>query len=185
MFSLAQDEILMKKRRFILPALALAVLVVGSADAQKRSPRKSTVKKAATLRTIPPLDVRAAREKVDVQLSNVNDFVNKLGIIAQGLQVADADAKAGNLKAATAAKITAKKNEIVDAIRNIKQGLENLESEFRTKPSLQKYLPTIQGITDLAAQSEDLAIAGKFVGSKDPLRQTAKKLSDTLAVLPR
>ena len=175
----------MKKLRFILPALALLTLFVTIADAQKSSSRKNKVKKAAATKTIPPLDVRAAREKVDVQLSNMNDFVNKLGIIAQGLEVADKDAKAGNLRAATAAKIAAKKNEIVEAIRNIKQGLGNLESEFRTKPLLLKYLPSIQGISDLMNQSEDLAIAGKFVGSKDPLRQTAKKLSDTLAILPR
>jgi len=173
----------MKKLRFILPVIVLALFVTG-ADAQKRSSRKRTVRKPAAAKIIPPLDVRTAREKVDAQLSNVNDFENKLGTIAQGLQVADADAKAGNLKAATAAKIATKKNEIVEAIRNIKQGLGNLESEFRTKRSLQKYLPTIQGITDLAAQSEDLAIAGKFVGAKEPLRQAAKKLADTLAVMP-
>ena len=70
------------------------------------------------------------------------------------MEVADKDAKAGNLKPATAAKIEAKKKEIVEAIRNIKAGLLSLESEFRTKPVLQKYLPNIQGITDLAAHSE-------------------------------
>ncbi len=169
----------------ILVLLSIA-LFSGAADAQKKPRNKSTAKKPTVTKTvIPPLDVRAAREKVDVQLSNVNDFVNKLGTIAQGLEVADADAKAGNLKPTTAAKIKAKKTEIVEAIRNIKLGLGNLESEFRTKPALQKYLPTIQGITDLAAQSEDLAIAGKFVASKEPLRDVAQKLTDTLAILPR
>jgi len=181
---LAQDKILMKKLRFLLPTLILSVAFVASADAQATRARKATAKKT-TSKTIPPLDVRAAREKVDVQLSNVNDFVNKLGTIAQGLEVADADAKAGSLKPATAAKINAKKTEIVEAIRNIKQALGNLESEFRTKRILQKYLPSIEGITDLSAESEDLAITGKFVAAKDPLRQTAKKLSDTLAIMPR
>lgn len=182
---MAQDKILMKKLRYLLPILVLSALFAVSAEAQATRSRKTTAKKTSTAKTIPPLDVRAAREKVDVQLSNVNDFVNKLGIIAQGLEVADADAKAGNLKPATAAKITAKKTEIVEAIRNIKQALGDLESEFRTKRILQKYLPNIQGITDLSTESEDLAIAGKFVAAKDPLRQTGKKLSDTLAVMPR
>ena len=59
------------------------------------------------------------------------------------------------------------------------------ETEFRTKPVLQKYLPSIDGITDLSAASEDSAIAGKFVAAKDPLRDISKKLADTLAVLPR
>jgi len=45
-------------------------------------------------------------------------------------------------------------------------------------------LPTIQGITDLCSQSEDSAIAGKFVAAKEPLRAISKKLSDTLALMP-
>lgn len=166
---------------------AMVVVVLGlfaaSADAQRKTGK--TVRKTTPVKTIPPLDVRAAREKVDIQLSNVNDFVNMLGTIAQGLEVADGDAKAGNLKPATVARIEAKKKEIVEAIRNIRTGLLSLESEFRTKPALAKYLPNIQGITDLAASSEDLAIAGKFVAAKEPLRSVSSKLTDTLNVLPR
>jgi hypothetical protein len=62
--------------------------------------------------------------------------------------------------------------------------LTDLESDFRTKPALQKYLASIQGITDLAGQAEDAAIAGKFVSAKDPLRDVAQKLTDTLKVMP-
>ena len=37
----------------------------------------------------------------------------------------------------------------------------------------------------MAAKSEDLAIAGKFVASKDPLREISKKLTDALVVIPK
>ena len=176
----------MKDFRFAAVALTVVLLITGSAAAQKKVLKRPVVKRppAAPVKILPPLDVRAGREKAENQLSNVNDFVTKLGTIAQGLEVADADAKAGRLKPATAAKITAKKAELVQAIRNIKAGLGTLESEFRVKPTLQKYLPTIQGITDLSAQAEDLAIAGKFVAAKDPLRDVAKKLTDVLALMP-
>ncbi|MBK6587644.1 MAG: hypothetical protein IPG22_04925 [Acidobacteria bacterium] len=176
----------MRDFRFAVIGLAAVLLITGSAAAQKKTTKKTAKKPTAStpVKIIPPLDVRAGREKADNQLSNVNDFIDKLGTIAQGLEVADADAKAGRLKPATAAKITAKKAEIVAAIRNIKVGLGALESEFRTKPTLQKYLPTIQGITDLSSQAEDLAIAGKFVTAKDPLRDIAKKLTDVLALMP-
>ncbi len=171
--------------RFAIIGLMAFVILTGSVVAQKRPAKKPTPKKpTVTTKIVPPLDVRAAREKVDNQLSNVNDFVTKLGTIAQGLEIADADAKAGNLKPATAAKIKAKKAEIVEAIRNIRVGLGTLESEFRTKPALQKYLPTIQGITNLSEQAEDLAIAGKFVAAREPLRDVAKKLTDVLALMP-
>lgn len=177
----------MKDFRFAAIGLAVVLLITGSAAAQKKPVKKTGSKKpvpAAPVKMLPPLDVRAAREKVGIQLSNVNDFVNKLGTIAQMLEVADADAKAGRLKPATVTKITAKKGEMVEAIRIIKTALGTLESEFRVKSALQKYLPTIQGISDLSSESEDLAIAGKFVAAKDPLRDVAKKLTDVLALMP-
>ncbi len=174
------------KRLFIAPlALFLLVFVTGTADAQKKSTRKTTTKKTTATRVLPPLAVRTARGKVEIQLSNVNDFVTKLGPIAQGLETADADRKAGNLSAKTAASIEASKSKLVDAIRILREGLSALESEFRVKTELKKYLPSIQGITDLAAESEYSAIAGKFVATKEPLREVSKKLTDTLAAMPR
>lgn len=175
----------MKKLRFLLPILVLSVLFVTGADAQASRPRKTTVKRTSTTKTIPPLDVRTAREKVSNQLDNMNRFIDVLGPVAQGIETLDASAKTKRMPKATLDQNEASKQKVVTAIRNFKEGLAALETEFRTKLALKKYLPSIQGISDLMAQSEDLAIAGKFVASKDPLRQTAKKLSDTLAVMPR
>lgn len=175
----------MKRLQITTLALFLLVFVNSTADAQKKSTRRTTTKKTTATRVLPPLAVRTAREKVEIQLSNVNDFVTKLGPIAQGLEAADADRKAGNLSAKTAASIEASKSKLVDAIRILREGLSALESEFRVKTELKKYLPSIQGITDLAAESEDSAIAGKFVVAKEPLREVSKKLTDTLAAMPR
>jgi hypothetical protein len=70
-------------------------------------------------------------------------------------------------------------------IQNLKAGLATLESEFRTKAELRRYLTTIDGVSALAARAEDSAIAGKFVLSKEPLRTAAQKLLDTLNVMPK
>jgi len=168
---------------FALVLLSLA-LFTGAANAQRKTRKTSAKKPTVTNTVIPPLDVRVARGKVDTQLSDLNGFIDKLSQIAPGLETADADAKAGKLSASTREKVETAKAKAVDSIRNLKTALSNLESEFRTKTVLQKYLPTIQGITDLVAQSEDSAIAGHFVAAKEPLRQASKKLTDTLAVLP-
>jgi hypothetical protein len=72
----------------------------------------------------------------------------------------------------------------MQAIRNLRAGLASLEVDFRVKPSLKKYLPQIQGITDLAAQSEELAAAGRFSDSGKPLLSVVEKLADTLAAIP-
>ena len=165
--------------------IAIAILT-GTANAQKKTVKKPTTKKPpATQPVVPPLDVRAAREKVDVQLGNVNRFVDVLGPIAQSIEDLDASARSRRLPKATLDQNEANKQKVIAAIRNLKAGLLTLESEFRTKPVLAKYLPSIQGITDLASESEDSAIAGRFVAAKDPLRDVAQKLTDTLAVLPK
>lgn len=173
----------MKLLQYLALALCLLAFGVCSATAQRRTTHKTTGTK--TTPTVPPLEVRAARDKVDTQLSNVNIWLDKFGPIALNLDAAIADEKSGKLSGATAQKIDASKDKVVASIRDLKTGLTNLESEFRTTPVLSKYLPLIQGITDLASKAEDSAIAGQFVAAKDPLRDVTKKLTDTLNAMPK
>jgi hypothetical protein len=81
-------------------------------------------------------------------------------------------------------KNTADKQKVIAAIRGLRDGMVKLESEFRVKPALKKYLPTIQGISELAGQSETSAIAGSFVAANAPLRTLQQKLNDTLSAMP-
>ncbi len=176
----------MRKIQFSALAVISVAIFVGTATAQRKAPRKPVRKKPPVTKIVlPVLDVRVGREKVDNQLENINRFVDLLGPIAIGIESLDASNKTKRLPQATIAKNEANKEKVIEAIRNLKAGLATLESDFRTKPALQRYLTNIQGITDLAAQSEDSAIAGKFVAAKDPLRAAAEKLTDTLAVIPR
>lgn len=175
------------RTRYMIALIAIALVVfAGSAVAQKKTTtKKTTTKKTTTAKTVPPLDVRAAREKVDIQLDNVSRFIDVLGPIAQAIEDLDAAAKVKPLSKAAAEKNETNKQNVIGAIRNLRTGLTDLESEFRTKTALQKYLPNIKGITDLASEAEDSAIAGKFVAAKDPLRDVVMILTDTLSVLPK
>jgi len=180
----------MRHAKLIGLAILATVVLSASVSAQKKpATKKPAAKKPATTAKtttiVPPLDVRAAREKVDVQLDNLNAFLDKYVGLAESMEAADADARGGRLSPASVAKVEDAKAKLVQSIRDLKTGIANLESEFRTKPALSKYLPTIQGLTDLAAEAEDSAVAGKFVAAKDPLRTASLKLLDTLAVLPK
>jgi len=163
---------------FVLVVLTVAV------SGQKKSPKKPAPAKKPPVTIVPPLDVRAGREKVSNQQSNVTDYLNKLGPLAPNLEKAIADKDAGKLRPETAKKVEQAQQQLIKSLQDLKAGLAALESEFRTKPALQKYLPTIEGITDLTAQAEDAASAGKFVSAMDPLRDVSKKLTDTLAAMP-
>ncbi|MFL6468928.1 MAG: hypothetical protein ACJ72Z_13295 [Pyrinomonadaceae bacterium] len=129
-------------------------------------------------------DVTNAKQQVSNQLFNINVFVDKMGPVAVAMETADKEAADGKLKKEAVDANDANKKKMVAAIRGIRDGLVSLETDFRTKPSLAQYLPKIQGVSTLCAQSEDKAIAGQFVASKDPLRQVALKLNETLAVMP-
>ena len=167
------------------PAVLLILLFTGAADAQRKTTKKTTKKTVpAKNMMLPPLNVRAAREKVDIQLSNVNRFIDVFGPIAQDMESASQTTDSGPRAQAANEKNNANKQKLISAIRTLRGALSDLESEFRTKSDLQRYLPRIQGITDLAARSEDSAIAGRFVASKDPLRTVAQKLTDTLRAMP-
>ena len=169
-------------RSTALFALALAIFAI-SAEAQRtRKPAPKPTPKPTPAATNPVIS--AAKQQVSNQLHNVKVFVDRMGPIAVGIENADRDAAARRLKQSEIAVNEANKKKVVAAIRALQEGLVALETDFRTKPQLAAYLPKIEGITSLCAKSEDEAIAGRFVASKDPLRDVILKLNDTLAVLP-
>ncbi|MEO8574623.1 MAG: hypothetical protein ABI481_11685 [Pyrinomonadaceae bacterium] len=173
-------------RYLFLVFAATALLSVGAQAQTKRTGKKASKTTAAkTTSTIPPLDVREARVKVSNQLANVSMFTAKLGPIAQAIEALDSEAKIKNVSTQSVDKNTENKQKVIKAIRDLREGIVKLESEFRVKPALKKYLPTIQGISELAGQSESSAIAGKFVAANAPLRTLEQKLTDTLAVMPK
>ena len=174
---------MMKFLRYAGLLMLLTLFFAATANAQ-RKPAKKPKASAGSKSTVPPLDVRVAREKVSNQLDNVTRFVDLLGPIAQSIEDLDESAKTAPLSKAANERNEANKKKVISAIRNLRTGLSDLESDFRTKPALQKYRSGIEGITDLAAQAEDAAIAGHFIAAKEPLRTAAQKLTDTLKTLP-
>ncbi len=174
----------MKITRYLFLAFAIAGLFSIGAQAQrtKRPVKRTTA--APKTSTVPPLDVRAARVKVSDQFENVKAFIQRLGPVARAIEALDAEAKTKRVSKQSLDKNAADKQKVIAAIRGLRDGMEKLESEFRVKANLKKYLPTIQGISELASQSETSAIAGNFVGANEPLRTVQQKLADTLAAIP-
>ena len=175
----------MRKIEFVAVAVLSLTLFAGVVTAQKKTPKRPVKKPSATKPLVAPLEVRTAREKVEIQRDNIIGFADKLGPIAQSIEILDASAAARRLSRDGIAKNELTKQKFIAILRNIRNDLSLLESEFRTKPVLKKYLTNVEGIMDMAVAAEDLAITGKFVASKDPLREITKKLTDALVVIPR
>jgi hypothetical protein len=180
----------MTKLQFSVIALILTTIFAGAAAAQKtaskRPPARQTTAKttAPKTSTLPPLEVRAARVKVANQYSNVDQFVARLGPIAQSIEALDNESRTRKVSQSSLDLNKATKEKLLAAIKNMRIGIDALETEFETKPALKIYLSRIQGISELAAQSENLAFTGKFVASRDPWRTILQKLNDTLTAMP-
>ena len=172
-------------RTFAITTVVLTALCV-TASAQKKPVRKAPPKRPpVAVVVLPPLEVRVARDKVNDQLSLLNGFISKFGPIAVMLEDTQREIDAGKASSAAAKQMAGNKAKTVEAIQNIGIGLSTVESDFRMKTTLKKYLAAIEGISVLAAGSEDLALAGKFVAAKDPLRAVSQKLMDVLAAMPK
>ena len=170
--------------RYLITASSLSVMIFASDAAAQKKPAKPAPKKPPVT-TIAPLDVRTAREKVEIQRDNVNGFADRLTPIAQSIETLEKAYIERRMSPQQAAKHEATKAQFVGILRNIRNDLTMLESEFRTKPTLQKYLPNVKGVTDMALSAENEAIAGRFTASMKPLRDIVIKLTDALAVIPK
>ena len=175
----------MRTARFltILSIFLLSFVVSTTAQRTRRPVPRATPKPTPVRSTISPV-VSAAKQRVSNQLHNVSLFVDVMGPAAVTIENRDKDAAARRLKKEDVDANELNKRKLVAAIRGLRDGLVALETEFRTRPELAQYLAKIQGISTLCSRAEDDAIAGRFVASKEPLRQAALKLNETLAVLP-
>ena len=166
----------------ILVATALFAITAG---AQTRRARRPAPKPKATPSTFATnLEISQAKLKVSNQVENVTRFTDKLGPIAASIESIDADSRNRRGSRPIIDQNNANKEKVKQAIKNLRAGLVTLETDFRTKPNLRKYLPKLEGITMLSAESEDLANAGNFTDSRRPLLTVRQKLADTLAVMP-
>lgn len=166
-------------------AISLSIFAITGEAQRKRRPTPKATPKPAPVKTVPTnAVVSAAKQQVSNQLHNVNVFVDKIGLIAVSMESVEKEAAARRLSGEATTAHEKNKRNVIAAFAGLRNGLIKLESEFRTKPQLAVYLPKVEGISTLAANAEDSAIAGRFVAAKDPLREVSLKLNDTLAVLP-
>lgn len=176
---------LTKTLAILICVLCLATLV--TAQKKRTTPRRTTAKPTPTAAATTPvnnLEIQDAAKKASVQLKNVTRFIYLLGSIAQGIEDVDKEIKDGKASAAATDINTKNKQNVVSGIRNLRAGLTTLEIDFRAKPSLRTYVPQIGGITEIAANAEDRAVAGQFKDAGRVLLEIVEKLSDALAAMP-
>src|SRR5262249_38734239 len=151
-------------RRLMKIWVYLGVLVclgglTASASAQKKRPAPRPA--PTPVKQFVTADERAAKQTASNQLANLSGYLQKFTPMVQPCSdLATAD-KAGKLSKKASTDYNNARKKLLLQLNDFGVGLTNLESDFKTKPALSKYLLKIQGISDLSSTAEDSASNGR------------------------
>lgn len=172
----------------LIKFIVFSVLILGpafTANAQKRKPTAKTppTPKVVTTNTMAKTEAKSGAEKVSIQIKNSTKFLYLLGGVARVIEDLDREIADGKASRNAPSLNARNKQEVMQSLRNLRAGLNQLEIEFRAKPNLKSYTQ-IHGISEMSAKAEDLANAGQFTESGKMLLLVVEKLADTLAAMP-
>jgi hypothetical protein len=172
------------KRAFISSLICLLFIPV-SLVAQNRqrttSPRRSTQKNSRPQTSQTALEARASgAARVAEQIKVLTRFLYLLGGVAKGIEAADVAARAGEATPAQVEQTQRSKASVKESLRNVREGLDNLEIDFRTKPELLRYYTKLAGVASGAAAAEDQAAANQFDQAGRSLLNVVNRLTDVL-----
>jgi hypothetical protein len=118
--------------------------------------------------------------RVADQIKVLTRFLYLLGGVAKGIEAADAAARAGEATPAQVEQTEKSKETVKNSLRNVREGLDQLEIDFRTKPELLRYYTRLAGVAAGAATAEDQAAANQFDQAGRSLLTVVNRLTDVL-----
>ena len=146
--------------------------------------RKRTAAKSTRTTTAPTGEAeRAGAARVGEQIKSLTKFIYLLGGIAGGLEAVDAATQRNEASAAIIDQAKQNKITLRASIRNVKDGLDKLEIDFRATPELQRYYIKLAGVAAGAAKAEDLAAANQFDKAGRALLDVVNHLTDVLLAM--
>jgi hypothetical protein len=124
--------------------------------------------------------MRPEANKVAEQIKNVTKFLYIYGKIANGLEIADDQAKRGQTNPTIAAQNKQNKDALVANINGLRTGLDTVVKSFQSSPRLQVQFLKISYAAESLATAEQLATAGRFDDAGKALVSAIDRLTDTM-----
>jgi len=144
--------------------------------ASTKAPRSVTGGTAAEIRM-------AGATRVADQVKILTKFLYLLGGVARGIEQIDEAARKNEASPAALQQNDQNKATVNSSLRNVREGLDNLEVYFRGTAGLQSYYLKLAGSADGAARAEDLAAAGHFDQAGRTLLDVVNRLTDVLLIM--
>ena len=149
------------------------------AQTRKRTPAKPAPKPSiAQLRSVEIQ--RDGATRVAAQIKVLTKFIYLLGGVAKGLESVDEAARRNQATPAAIEQADKSKAVVRNSIRNVREGLDQLESHVRITPELQRYYIKLAGVAAGAATAEEQAAANQFDKAGRTLLEVVSRLTDAL-----
>ncbi|MFZ0063822.1 MAG: hypothetical protein WAL47_17450 [Pyrinomonadaceae bacterium] len=165
----------MKRITFFL--LVATILVPGTALAQTRG-RKTTPARSTTTSLSDKRTIGAGR--VADQIKTLTRFIFVLGGVAKGLEGVDDAARRNEASPAVLEQAKQNKVTVRTSIRKVREGLDQLESDFSSSIELRRYYTKLAGVAAGAAAAEEQAAANQFDKAGRSLLDVVNRLTDVL-----
>lgn len=176
------------KRIHIWTAAALLLLLVAPAplaEAQTRNrrstPQRRRTPAATPARTASSDAVAIGRLKVAEKIKVITEFLYVYGGVANQVETTEAAAREGSGSAEYKALADRSRASLRRSLTGVRDGLDQLELEFRTSPDLQRYYTRLAGVAAATADAEELAGANQLKPAGRKLIQVVGQLTDVLA----
>ena len=168
------------KRACILALACLMLWPVTAAWSQQR--RRTTARKGtrATATQNRADIVRDGANRVNEKIKVLTRFLYLLGRVSSGIESADEMERRHETTPAAVERTQRSKAEVKATLRNVREGLDELEIYFRTTPELQRYYIRLAGVAAGAATAEEQAGANQFDRAGRSLLEVVNRLADVL-----
>jgi hypothetical protein len=153
------------------------ILLPGTALAQTRG-RKSTPARSTPISISDKRRVGARR--IADQIKTLSQFIYVLGGVAKGLEGVDDAARRNEAPPAILEQAKQNKLTVRASIRKVREGLDQLESDFSSTTELRGYYTRLAGVAAGAAAAEELAAANQFDRAGRKLLEVVNRLTDVL-----
>lgn len=151
-----------------------------SAQTRRRASRPAPAP-ATPLRTTVVRNQGAQR--VGDQIKHLTRFIYLLGGVAKGLEAVDQAVRKNEASPAVLQQAEQNKITVRTSIRNVREGLDKLEIDFRATPELQPYYIKLAGSAAGAATAEQQAANNQYDAAGRSLLNVVNRLTDVLLVM--
>ena len=156
--------------------VCLLLLLPDASLGQSRSRRTSTPRRRTSSSSSTQLEsvqMNSARIRLADQIKNLTRFLYLYGRFSKDLELTGAQAQTSDVTNRTRAAL-------IDNLRNIRAGLDQLETQFRMTPGLDRHYRRLAGVAQRAADAESKASANQLDQAGRTLVEVVNQLTDVL-----